>query len=109
MPKIITSTIKRFPGSVTLPDYLTISQARAWEACIDAAQALRAQNISKSSVEYIAVWEPGINAVVQEWSLTGFSHDPIQTTPRAAVFDVVLLIMDAITEMYVGEANVPND
>lgn len=108
MTRVISSPTKRFPGTITLPDFLTIPQARAWEECLDGARALRDRGISYTSVEYIAVWEPGLREVVQAWDVEGFSHDPLQTTPRGAVLDLIVMVVNEITGMYQGEVDDPN-
>lgn len=73
MSKIITSPVKRFPGTVTLADPLTFPQYLAWQRALNSAQAHRDDN-----AEFVGTLLPGLFACVESWSLTGF---PESVTP----------------------------
>lgn len=99
--KTITSPVKRFPGTVTLPDYLNVPQATAWEKAQAAAEAIDRE--ASTNAEYIAAWVGGITAVVQVWNLDGFTADPFQTTPRLAVIELMAWLIREITRLYVDD------
>jgi hypothetical protein len=107
MSKTITSPVKRFPGTITIPDFLTVPQARAWEKSLKEADALR-ETIEVSDVAYIEAWIPGISAVVSEWNLENFSIDPFQTTPRVAVLNLFTLIIGEVNKLYWDDSEIPN-
>lgn len=126
--RTITSPVKRFPGTVTLPDYLTFPQAITWEKAIDEANALRDPvldnegnpardkngrviRVTKSGVteaEYLNVWTPALLSVVQAWSLDGFSVEPFQATPRAALISLFSWLIGEITALYDDSEDIPN-
>lgn len=103
----ITSPVKRFPGTVDLPEYLTIPQAVAWEQSTKQASMLR-KGGEATDAEYIGAWVPGLLAVVQAWGLEGFSPDPFQSTPRKAVIDLLSWLITEITKLYEDAEEVPN-
>jgi hypothetical protein len=105
MGKIAQSPIKRFPGSITIPDFLTVPQAQAWEECLRKSGEERAKI---GQVEYIALWIPGVTAVVEEWNIEKFSHDPFQTTPRGPVIELISWIIGLMTELYYEAEEIPN-
>lgn len=106
MPKQVTSPVKRFPGTVTLPDYLTIPQAITWERALRDAGNLDRQ--TATNADFIGIYVPGVAAVVLEWGLEGFTPDPFQTTPRKAVDELLAWLIREITALY-GDDTDPND
>jgi hypothetical protein len=107
MSKVITSPVQRFPGTVTLPDFLTFPQAIAWEEASREAEALKKDGAV--AARSIQAWTKGITAVVQEWNLTGFSVEPFQSTPRAEVVRLCSWLIDEITRLYEDTDAIPND
>lgn len=105
---VITSPIKRFPGTVTIPAYLTFPQATAWEKAGQAAQALK-DAPGSTDAEYLGAWLPGIMAVVEAWNLEGFDPASPPSTPRMSVIRLITWLIGAITELYQDAEEVPND
>jgi malate synthase len=91
---------------VTIPDYLTIPQARAFEN--SQAEAASIDRGKATGLDYIVAWLPGIQACVIEWGLDGFCPDPFQTTPRAAVNLLVSWLIDEIVILYGDATTIPN-
>jgi len=108
MGKTIISPVDRFPGAITIPDWLTIPQAQAWETALREVETMRKGDANLADVEYLVAWWSGISAVVEAWDLQGFSHDPLQTTPRGAVIQLFGWIIDAITGLYMDASDIPN-
>lgn len=90
MAHIITSPVKRFPGTVELPDYLNYPQYRAWQAAVVAARDARDRNRPADPAadatweydadEYRHAFLAGVCAVVAVWHLTGLPDAPTPDT-----------------------------
>jgi hypothetical protein len=106
--KTITSPVKRFPGTVTIPDALTFPQAIAWEKAGIAASALKA-NPEATDAEYWQAWMPGITAVVETWNLTGFDPQKPPATPRLSIAQLVSWLVGEISTLYTEADEVPNE
>lgn len=88
MSHTIESPVKRFPGSVALPDYLNYLQYRAWRDGVTAASAVINVNKPEGAgpetvweydvVEYRHAFMSGVCGVVEKWELTGL---PAAMTP----------------------------
>lgn len=77
MSKVITSPVKRWPGSVTLADPLTFPQFIAWRDAVRAASEHRGDLL-----RYSEALLPGVRACVEKWELANFKPDPFPATPR---------------------------
>lgn len=106
--KTITSPVKRFPGTVAVPDALTFPQAIAWEKAGKAATALKASP-EATDAEYLGAWMPGITACVEAWSLEGFDPANPPSTPRLSIIRLITWLIGAITELYQDADEVPNE
>lgn len=114
MSKVITSTIKRWAGSVTLADPFTLPQA---DAINEARHAL--WEIGKDQERLVSFWDmdkPRISAIVacvQKWELAGFpesvSADTFPISPEPARHKLITLLWDAIVKIYDEEEEVPNE
>lgn len=101
MPKTITSPVKEFPGTVILPDYLTMPQALAYERAIRDGSALMEQNATPA--EYDALTVEAICECVQEWNLDGFEQlapDTFPFTPRLASTELINWLFSEIIKLY---------
>ena len=67
MSKVITSPVKRFPGTVTLSDPLTFPQSLAVEDALDAAQELGEVSVRRQNYTVL----PGLMECVEEWDIEG--------------------------------------
>ena len=107
MTKVITSPVKRFPGTVTLPDFLTFPQAVAWEKAQGAAADLRAGQCTDA--ELLQAWQPGLNAVVITWNLENYDPTNPPATPRKSVIELTAWLLESITALYEEAETVPNE
>lgn len=122
--KVIESPVKKWPGTVTLPDYLTVPQAVEWEEAFDNANAIlpeceplsKDKPLSKEQAELIdtrlsAKWLglllPGIKACVLEWNLQGLDPDNFPATPKTARIELVAWLIKEIGKLYSG-IEIPN-
>ena len=107
---IIQSPVKEFPGSIVLPDFLTLAQVFAFEVAADEVAALRGGVIRRSQIDKIYL--PMLFEVVLEWHIDGQPDEPtIETwraTPRRASADLTAWAIGEVTRMYLGEIEIPN-
>lgn len=98
MSKIITSPIKRFPGTVTLSDPLTFPQAIAWEKAIHAAREC------DTMLTVNAALLPGVLACVQEWDIKGLENPPQADTfpasPGKATAELVAWLVGEVSRLF---------
>ena len=109
MSKIITSPVKRFPGTVVLADPLTFPQANAFE---DALVAVRELGDGISLTKQMYAWLPGILPCVEEWHLnSGFPERPaldnFPRTPGDPIARLVFWLVGEITALYKEADEVP--
>ena len=110
MSKIITSPVKRFPGTVTLSDPLTFPQAVAWEKAIRASQEA---GLNVGFAEQMALALPGLLACAEAWHLANIPEIPtpenFPSTPRVAVANLLAWLMGEISAIYdLDESEDPN-
>jgi hypothetical protein len=131
MSKILESPVKRWPGTVTIPDYLTIPQAIEWEDALSNAKKLLPDvefdfkddgsiDTSKMKPEYLEFISianslkyaneilPGIKACVLEWNLENFDSENFPATPRQARVDLISWLIVEITKLYKEADEIPN-
>ncbi len=105
MTKIITSPVKKWPGTITLHDPLTFPQVLAFQDALDGARGLGA-DVTLSHVNYTLL--PGIFACIAAWNLDGISNEPTPDTlpasPAAASAQLIAWLIDEITALF-REAN----
>ena len=109
MPKIITSPVKKWPGSVTISDPLTISQAMAFEEAISASKESGDPNFT--SAAYCKILLPGIFACVEKWELAGLEGitlDNFPGTPKIASASLIVWLTTEISKLYREADEVPN-
>ena len=126
MSKILTSPVKKWPGTITLPDFLTIGQAMAWEEAyanateilpeaepIQKDEQLTNDQINRVAATWAAKWTelilPGIMACVESWNLEGLDHNNFPATPRMSRVTLVAWIVTEIKKLYDEENEVPNE
>jgi hypothetical protein len=99
MSAVITSPVKRWPGTVTIADPQSFPQFKAWRAALAAAQAVeRAGGVQE---DYDAALLPGILACVESWALAGNFPDvaggkPFPATPRLSSNRLLIWLIDTI-------------
>ena len=101
MSKTIESPVKEFPGSITLPNHLTMPQALAYEKAVRDGSALIEEEASQTSFD--AVMVTAICECVEEWNLDDFGQLSLETfpsTPRGASSELVNWIFGELAKMY---------
>lgn len=107
---IIASNSKRWPGSVTITEQLTLPQVELIESALEPLQDSGKQvfftAIDKNTI-------PAIIACVEKWDLKNFP-DPValETWPMQARKEshmLIRLIWEAVIQVYIGEQEVPNE
>jgi len=126
MSKVLTSPVKKWPGTITIPDYLTIPQAMAWEEAFDNARSLlpecepfkTGEKLTVKQIETIndqtsSKWAnailPGILACVESWNLEGFDPNKFPATPKTSRVILITWILGEITKLYNEAEEVPNE
>lgn len=72
MSKIITSPVKKWPGTVVISDPLTYPQLLAFRGSLEAAR--NGANDDWMAVNYAVL--PGVTACIEEYHLQGFPEQP---------------------------------
>lgn len=115
--KVLTSPVKKWPGTITIPDYLTIPQAMAWEEAINNASSILpektesnlGERVNKSfTSEWASLIIPGIKSCVLEWNLENFDPDNFPATPKLSRIQLLSWIMSEITNLYKEADEIPN-
>jgi hypothetical protein len=110
--KVITSPSKRWPGSVTLCDPLTLPQVELIEAALEMPK-----DVSEDGRVFLTVLDkpqlPAVLACVEKWELQNFPDSPaLETfpmTPRKASHDLISWIFVELRKIYLGELEIPNE
>lgn len=86
MSKVITSPVRKWPGTVTLAEPMTFPQYIAWRDAMKQAQAyLTEKGEAAMQAEYDQILLAGLRPCVEAWGLnSGFTPEPFPATPRAA-------------------------
>lgn len=109
MSRIISSPVKRFPGTVTLRDPLYYPQALAMRRAIEAAKSL---DPNSPMVDYNHAMLPGVIACVEEWNITGVEKHPtpdtFPVTPAQSAGQLAAWLIGEVANLYVeSEDDVP--
>ena len=115
MTKTIVSPVDKFPGSVVMPDFLTLPQVIAFEDANEKINELRGSvpeggSVKRSRLDEINL--PVILAIVESWHIVGIDEKPtienMPLTPRLASAKLIAWLMSEITGLYIGENEIPN-
>ena len=113
MSKVITSPVKRWAGTVTIADPLTIPQAEQIENALGIDET---QPIEEGKRVWLTVNDkkmlPAVFACVEAWNLQGLEGVTFETfpaSPRGASHKLIDWIFKEILSVYFGEAEVPNE
>ena len=107
MSKTITSPVKEFPGTVKLPDRLTMPQALVFEQSIADAQSL-GENATQTKFDNVML--TAICQIVEKFELDGFGDLSLETfpaTPRKDSAELIAWIYGEILKLY--NPDVPNE
>lgn len=106
MSRTITSPVKRFSGSVVLPDALTYPQLMAYMDAVDVSST------EKDNVRAKIAMLPGVIACVEKWSLDGVPSDPtaetFPSTPLKSSLAVVAWVQREINKLIFDGDSLPN-
>jgi hypothetical protein len=107
MSKIITSPIKRWPGTVTLSDPLTYPQRFAYEDSLEAARGLGETTIGR--IHYALL--PGVLACVEKWELTGMpaviATETFPSTPKKSAAELLSWLVKEVATLFEESEDVP--
>lgn len=107
MPKILTSPVKRFPGTVTLPDGYTFPEIIAFDKALAVARTDGLSNME----QWHAILA-GLLPCVSAWALDGVPANPtpdtFPATPRVSVTRLVSWLYDEVSKAQVDEGDTPN-
>ena len=124
MPKVIESPVKKFPGTVTLFDPLTMPQVVVIDECLVARGVFFEEKEIDGKRAYVlkadAFWSgpdtaalKAIFECVDEWNLNGIPEDVTTETfpgsPRNASRELVNWLIKEILDIYRGETEIPNE
>jgi hypothetical protein len=113
MPKVITSPLPRWQGSVTLSDPLTLPQVELIEAAFEQQPKFAPEDDSRKYLtEFDKPQIPAILACVEKWELTDFPLPTVDTfpmSPRKATHDLIAWIFGELRRIYIGELEIPNE
>lgn len=103
----IPSPVKRWPGKVLLPDFLTFPQFSAFREALDAASE------EPNSLKSDQLLLPGIMACVEKWELnSGFPENvtaqTFPATPLKASVKLIRTLRDELLKIIVEEEEIPN-
>jgi hypothetical protein len=102
MPKVITSPVERFPGSVTIADPMRIDQAQAMDRALkDIRKA--GKDALQSDVDACAI--PAIMASVEKWDLAGVDGF-IPASPRVDSAMLINWLFTQILHVFTGSGEV---
>jgi len=108
MSKILQSPVKKWPGTVTIPDYLNVEQAMAFEEAIENIKDNKNENINLAITSKLV---PGICACVESWNLEGLqnvSQSNYPATPKLASAELTSWLVSEITKLYQEAEEIPN-
>lgn len=109
------SPVKRFPGHVVLPEFLTLPQVLAFESAREQIVAIRQgldpdARVQRSRLD--AIYLPVVCMIVSEWCISGVPEKPepdnFPMTPRLATAELIAWIIGEISQIYIGEIDIPN-
>ena len=117
MAKVITSPIKKWPGTVTLSDPLTYPQFFAVEDAIAEGnrQAAEAKEAGKeiSQQRYAAAVVGGVLKCVEAHDLKGLPDpltvDNFPASPATSSMRLASWLIEEVTEIYTSEDESPNE
>ena len=114
MPKLITSPVAHWPGTVTLSDPLTYPQFLAVQDAVLGIQALRdepGETLTQERINFMYL--PGLIGCIEEWRLENFPDevavDTFPSTPGLASAELITWLLSEIIALYNEAEEVPNE
>lgn len=112
MSKVITSPSKRWAGTVTISDPLTLPQVELIEAGLE----LPAGTDGDGRVFFTVLDKPHLPAIlacVEKWGLSNLPEavaaDNFPMSPRKASHELIAWLFNEIYKVYMGELEIPNE
>lgn len=109
MSKVITSPVKRFPGTVVISDPLTFPQVFAFGDALNAVDAL---GENPTILHVRATQLPGVLACVEEWKLENFPSnvtvDSFPATPPKSCAQLIAWLIGEISTLFREAEEIPN-
>lgn len=113
--RIIQSPSSLWPGTITLPNWLTFEQDAAWREAIEAVTAQREEltRLDAAIDPHLArLYFPAIGMIVQEWNLGGGfpcppTGDTFPATPKEQSAILLVTIISAIDALYSDASDLP--
>lgn len=126
MSRVITSPVKRWPGTVTLADPLNYEQLAAWQDAVSEAERIKAALQAPLGTTLIVgdivgypqiaqVFLPGVCACVEAWDIGGtgwpavVGPGTIPATPRAPAARLLSWLIGEISNTISEADDIPND
>jgi len=110
MSKIIESPVKRWPGTITLPEYLTYPQVVAFRKAMAEAKGL-GDDAQLDVYNYTLL--PGLCACVEAWSIMGLpdkvTAEIFPATPARASASLLAWLISQVIEIFKDAEEIPND
>lgn len=108
MSKVITSPVKRFAGTITLSDPLTLPQAIAVEDAIEAGKKLLKETPQGSLRKYHVAVIPGLLKCVEQIDIPNVSVDRWPGTPANASALLSAWLINEVLKLFQEDDAVPN-
>jgi hypothetical protein len=106
---IISSPVKRFPGTVNCPDMLTLPQVLQIE---NALREMAGQRETMAAAGFDYAYLKAILPLYSDWHIEGVPAEPTSETfpgsPRVDSARLIAWLIDAIMQVYRGETDIPN-
>lgn len=110
MPKVVTSPVKRWSGTVTLADPLTIAQVQKIEEALTPPESGADGKVWISALDAGKI--PALIACAMEWKLEDFPEavtlDTFPASPRKDSHALVEALFAELIRIYAGEVEIPN-
>ena len=111
MSKVITSPVKRWPGTVTLYEPLSYPQVLALEEVYRAREKLPEDATINQAR---ALFVPAIIKCVESWQLEGnFPQNPTLDTfpasPKVAAAELLTWLINEVAELFMDADAIPNE
>ena len=110
MSKTVAYTGKKWKGSVTFADPLTIIQASSYELARKYGKQF--EDMGKESASYTSAILPGILKCVEKWSIEGFQEgitlDSVPLKPHKERAEFVEWLVTNVEALYRDADEIPN-
>ena len=109
MSQIKHSPVARFPGHVTIPDYLNFPQLKAFRDAMTAAKEL---GKDASLIEYHHACLPGVLPIIEQWNMDTLAQpvtaDTFPVTPFKASQQLASWLIGLAIELTKDAEEIPN-